>query len=66
MCPVRSMVPRHLTVAREGGTGFTNTEEQAAGRTQIVPFLIEDMLKRTVVTTPRWPTGSPMSSPMAC
>ena len=25
-------------------TGFTNTEEQAAGLTEIVPFLIEDML----------------------
>jgi putative intracellular protease/amidase len=25
-------------------TGFTNTEEQAAGLTQIVPFLVEDML----------------------
>ena len=26
-------------------TGFTNTEEQAAGLTDIVPFLVEDMLK---------------------
>ena len=26
-------------------TGFTNTEEQAVGLTQIVPFLVEDMLK---------------------
>lgn len=26
-------------------TGFTNTEEQAAGLTQIVPFLVEDMLR---------------------
>ncbi len=25
-------------------TGFTNTEEQAAGLTEIVPFLVEDML----------------------
>lgn len=25
-------------------TGFTNTEEEAAGLTQIVPFLVEDML----------------------
>jgi putative intracellular protease/amidase len=25
-------------------TGFTNTEEQAAGLTKIVPFLVEDML----------------------
>ena len=26
--------------------GFTNTEEQAAGLTEIVPFLVEDMLKQ--------------------
>ncbi len=26
-------------------TGFTNTEEQAAGLTEIVPFLVEDMLR---------------------
>ena len=26
-------------------TGFTNTEEDAAGLTQVVPFLVEDMLK---------------------
>jgi putative intracellular protease/amidase len=26
-------------------TGFTNTEEAAAGLTQVVPFLVEDMLK---------------------
>ncbi|MEO5864609.1 MAG: type 1 glutamine amidotransferase domain-containing protein [Nitrospiraceae bacterium] len=27
-------------------TGFTNTEEEAAGLTQVVPFLVEDMLKQ--------------------
>jgi putative intracellular protease/amidase len=27
-------------------TGFTNTEEQAVGLTEIVPFLVEDMLER--------------------
>ncbi len=27
-------------------TGFTNTEEQAAGLTAVVPFLVEDMLKK--------------------
>ena len=27
-------------------TGFTNTEEQAVGLTQVVPFLVEDMLKQ--------------------
>lgn len=26
-------------------TGFTNTEEQAAGLTEVVPFLVEDMLR---------------------
>ncbi|MEO8599742.1 MAG: type 1 glutamine amidotransferase domain-containing protein, partial [bacterium] len=26
--------------------GFTNTEEQAVGLTQIVPFMVEDMLKK--------------------
>ena len=25
--------------------GFTNSEEEAAGLTEIVPFLVEDMLK---------------------
>lgn len=32
-------------VAGKTVTGFTNTEEQAAGLTDIVPFLVEDMLK---------------------
>jgi len=27
-------------------TGFTNTEEEAAGLTDVVPFLVEDMLKK--------------------
>ena len=27
-------------------TGFANTEEAAAGLTEIVPFLVEDMLKK--------------------
>ena len=26
-------------------TGFTNTEEAAAGLTKVAPFLVEDMLK---------------------
>jgi putative intracellular protease/amidase len=26
-------------------TGFTNSEEAAVGLTQVVPFLVEDMLK---------------------
>ena len=27
-------------------TGFTNTEEEASGLTEVVPFLVEDMLKQ--------------------
>ena len=27
-------------------TGFSNTEEEAVGLTQIVPFLVEDMLEQ--------------------
>ena len=27
-------------------TGFTNTQEEASGLTQVVPFLVEDMLKK--------------------
>jgi putative intracellular protease/amidase len=27
-------------------TGFTNTEEEAAGLTHVIPFLVEDMLKQ--------------------
>ncbi|MDO9526732.1 MAG: type 1 glutamine amidotransferase domain-containing protein [Gemmobacter sp.] len=32
-------------VAGRRVTGFTNTEEEAAGLTKVVPFLVEDMLK---------------------
>lgn len=32
-------------VAGKTVTGFTNTEEEAAGLTKVVPFLVEDMLK---------------------
>jgi putative intracellular protease/amidase len=32
-------------VAGKKVTGFTNTEEEAAGLTAVVPFLVEDMLK---------------------
>lgn len=31
-------------------TGFSNSEEEAAGLTQIVPFLLEDMLKDNTAT----------------
>lgn len=33
-------------VANKTVTGFTNTEEQAAGLTEVVPFLVEDMLRQ--------------------
>ena len=32
-------------VAGKNVTGFTNTEEEAVGLTNVVPFLVEDMLK---------------------
>lgn len=32
-------------VAGKAVTGFSNTEEEAVGLTQVVPFLVEDMLK---------------------
>ena len=34
-----------LVVRGKNVTGFTNSEEQAVGLTEIVPFLVEDMLK---------------------
>ena len=34
-----------LVVRGKNVTGFTNSEEQAAGLTEIVPFLVEDLLK---------------------
>ncbi|MEB0136705.1 type 1 glutamine amidotransferase domain-containing protein [Actimicrobium sp. CCC2.4] len=33
-------------VAGKAVTGFTNTEEQAVGLTDVVPFLVEDMLRQ--------------------
>ena len=33
-------------VADKTVTGFSNTEEQAAGLTEVVPFLVEDMLRK--------------------
>lgn len=35
-----------LAVAGKSVTGFTNSEEKAAGLTEVVPFLVEDMLKK--------------------
>ncbi len=34
-----------LVVSGEAVTGFTNTEEEAAGLSAVVPFLVEDMLR---------------------
>ena len=36
----------HSVVHGKSVTGFTNTEEEAVGLTQVVPFLVEDMLKQ--------------------
>lgn len=47
-------------------TGFANSEEDAVQLTQIVPFLVEDMSRPTVATTPRARIGIPMSSSTAC
>ncbi len=35
----------HFVVQGKSVTGFTNTEEEAVGLTQVVPFLVEDVLK---------------------
>ena len=35
----------HPVVQGKNVTGFTNSEEEAVGLTQVVPFLVEDMLK---------------------
>ncbi len=35
-----------MLVAGKRVTGFTNSEEQAVGLTDVVPFLVEDMLKQ--------------------
>lgn len=37
----------HFVLQGKSVTGFTNTEEEAAGLTQVVPFLVEDMLKQS-------------------
>ena len=49
MGPRRSAAPRRRTarplVRGKKVTGFTNTEEAAVKLTDVVPFLVEDMLK---------------------
>lgn len=39
-------VDDNLLVKGKNVTGFANTEEEAAGLTKVVPFLVEDMLKK--------------------
>jgi putative intracellular protease/amidase len=36
-----------MLVKGKNVTGFTNTEEEASGLTKVVPFLVEDMLKKS-------------------
>jgi putative intracellular protease/amidase len=36
-----------LVIRNKAVTGFTNSEEQAAGLSQVVPFLVEDMLRES-------------------
>ncbi len=40
----------HLLVQGKKVTGFSNAEERAAGLTEVVPFLVEDMLKGSGAT----------------
>jgi putative intracellular protease/amidase len=43
---VLMILTSHDTLGDTGKkTGFTNTEEESVGLTEIVPFLVEDMLK---------------------
>lgn len=35
-----------LALTGKSATGFTNTEEEAVGLSKVVPFLVEDMLKK--------------------
>ena len=36
-----------LALTGKSATGFTNTEEEAVGLSKVVPFLVEDMLKKS-------------------
>jgi putative intracellular protease/amidase len=40
-------------------TGFANSGEAAIELMQVVPFLVEDMLKRTAASIRKRPTGHP-------
>jgi putative intracellular protease/amidase len=46
-------------------TGFSNTEEAAVGLTDVVPFLVEDELKKKVATIPKALTGNHFQFTMA-
>jgi putative intracellular protease/amidase len=46
-------------VAGRNVTGFTDTEEEAVGLTQVVPFLVEDMLKERGGLYSRGPDWQP-------
>ena len=46
-------------------TGFTNGEEDEVELTNIVPFLVEDELLRSVPSSRKWRTGSRFRSSMA-
>lgn len=46
-------------VAGKQVTGFTNTEEEAVGLTDVVPFLVEDMLKGNGASFLRAPDWQP-------
>ena len=45
-------------------TGFTNSEEEEVQLTNVVPFLVEDELKRLGGTFEKPPTGSPFQLSM--
>ncbi len=47
-------------------TGFSNTEEDGVGLTDIVPFLVEDMLKEKGGNIPKLRTGRYMYNKMVC
>lgn len=47
-------------------TGFIDTEEEAVGLTQVVPFPVEDMLKKNGGRYSNVATGNPMSSLTDC
>ena len=53
-------------VAGKSVTGFINSEEEAAGLSAVVPFLVEDMLRTNKGTYSRTRTVSPTLLQTAC